>query len=137
MTAETNLQKILRTLNPELSPETYVFCQVDEETGGVLAAKSLGLFREGGGVTLILLQEVAVENDLRFDFVFRKITLRVHSSLAAVGLLAEVSRVLAEAEIAVNVVSGFNHDHLFVFEKDGGPALESLRKLSRRAKNRD
>ena len=52
--------------------------------------------------------------DAERGFVAGRVTLRVHSDLAAVGLTAHVSRVLAEAGISANVVAGRFHDHLFV-----------------------
>lgn len=42
------------------------------------------------------------------------ITLNVHSALDAIGFLAAVASLLATAEISVNAVSAYYHDHLFV-----------------------
>jgi hypothetical protein len=42
------------------------------------------------------------------------ITLTVHSSLAAVGMLAAITQALAAEGISTNVVSAYFHDHLFV-----------------------
>ncbi len=43
-----------------------------------------------------------------------RISLSVHSDLAAVGLTAAISGALAAAGIAANVVAGLNHDHILV-----------------------
>jgi hypothetical protein len=51
-----------------------------------------------------------------------------------VGLLAEVTRVLAAKQIAANVISGHDHDHLFVLEGDARRALEALKRLSDQAR---
>ena len=50
----------------------------------------------------------------------------MHSSLEAVGLLAEVARRLAAHGISVNVVSGYYHDHLFVPVDRAEEALAAL-----------
>ena len=68
-----------------------------------------------------------------FSFPSRMITLTVHSSLDAVGLLAAVTQVLAQADISVNVVSAFYHDHLFISEHRAVEALQILSALSEQA----
>ena len=67
---------------------------------------------------------------LSHQFASRLITLTVHSSLEAVGFLAAVTARLAAAGIAVNAVSAFYHDHLFVPEHRADDALSLLRNLS-------
>jgi len=62
------------------------------------------------------------------------VTLNVHSSLEAVGFIAEVSKVLASKGIGCNPVSGFYHDHLFVPVGREEEVVECLRDLARDAK---
>ncbi|MDQ2678689.1 MAG: ACT domain-containing protein [Actinomycetota bacterium] len=57
------------------------------------------------------------------------ITLRVHSSLLAVGLTAAVATALASRGISCNVVAGYFHDHLLVPADRGSDALDVLRAL--------
>ena len=64
---------------------------------------AFALIREDEGFTLI-----------RPGDGWARITLCVHSSLAAVGLTAKVATALAARGIAANVVAGYHHDHLFV-----------------------
>jgi len=61
------------------------------------------------------------------------LTLRVHSQLAGVGLLARVTSALAGRGISVNPVSAVHHDHLFVPFDRADDALAVLRELSARA----
>lgn len=63
-----------------------------------------------------------------------RITLRVHSSLLAVGLTAAVATALAAEGIGCNVVAGFFHDHLLVPAERGGDALAVLRSLQDRSR---
>jgi hypothetical protein len=52
--------------------------------------------------------------------------LTILASLNAVGVLAAVSAVLADAGIPCNAVSAFHHDHLFVPRESAQRALELL-----------
>ena len=58
------------------------------------------------------------------------VTLRVHSSLAAVGLTAAVATALTGVGISCNVVAGYFHDHLFVPVDRGQEAVEVLSSLA-------
>ena len=70
--------------------------------------------REDEGLTLVLTRDQADRAALRYEYTAARITLAIGSSLSAVGLTAEVSRVLAGAGISCNVIAGFRHNHLFV-----------------------
>ena len=58
------------------------------------------------------------------------ITLNVHSSLDAVGFLAAVTARLTTADMGVNPVSGYFHDHLFVPADRADEAMALLRALA-------
>ena len=65
-----------------------------------------------------------------YDYVAAWMTLRVHSSLAAIGLTAAVSRALADQGISCNVLSGYFHDHLLVPVERASDAMAALHRLS-------
>jgi uncharacterized protein len=71
----------------------------------------------------------ALRAGLDSAFRYRLITLNVHSSLEAVGLLAAVTTRLAAAGISVNAVSAVYHDHLFVAPGRAEEACGILRDL--------
>ncbi|HEX3749903.1 MAG TPA: ACT domain-containing protein [Streptosporangiaceae bacterium] len=110
-------------LRPSLHPEPYVFTQVKDVPPG---AVPFAVIREDEGVTLVIGRDQADRLGLAYGYVAARITLTINSDLAAVGLTAEVSRVLAEAGISCNVIAGLAHDHLFV---DAGRGPEALRLL--------
>jgi hypothetical protein len=89
-------------------------------------------FREVEGITLIVRKETADRLNLPYAFVAARITLGVHSSLAAVGLTAAVATALAKEGISCNMVAAYYHDHVFVESKDLARALIVLTKLSSR-----
>jgi hypothetical protein len=127
----TNLKRLLRQMSPRLADGGYVFCTLppDKVPHGL---SPLCLFQEHEGTSLICTRADADQWGLHYDGTYRLITLTVHSSLAAVGLLAAVSTALAEAEIPCNAVSAFHHDHLFVPSRDACKALALIEELARR-----
>jgi uncharacterized protein len=131
MTGERDLSALLRNMKPELQDGVFVFCTVLYETELPAALKPLLAFREREGLTFVIPQEEATRLGLNDQFPCRLITLTVHSSLDAVGLLAAVTARLASAGISVNAVSAFFHDHLFVPETRAAEALMLLRDMSR------
>lgn len=128
MAGETDLGRLLASLTPTLEAGEFVFATVAGEPPAGLAP--LATFREAEGVTLILDRASAEAAGLAFERVYRQITLRVHSSLEAVGLTAAVATRLAEAGISANVVAAYHHDHIFVPERDAERALAALVALS-------
>jgi hypothetical protein len=127
MPGETDLETLLRSMRPVLRDGEFVFCTT---TAPPAPVTPLGRFTEDEGVTLILRRADADGAGLAYDHVWRMITLTVHSSLAAVGLLAAVTARLAAAGISVNAVSAFHHDHLFVPTARAAEALGVLTVLT-------
>jgi hypothetical protein len=136
MEGEKNLTKMLEQLNPRLEEGEYIFCSVPVEQAEQLVDRAAGWFNEQEGVTLILKRSRADAQNLGYGSIFRKITLTVHSSLTAVGLLAEVTGALAQAGLSVNVISGFFHDHLFIEKDAADQALSVLLELSQSSRKR-
>jgi hypothetical protein len=128
MTGEKDLDKLLRTMKPELQPGDYVFC-LAEDLSTVPFSEVVLMFRENEGITVIVRKELADTLGLSYSFVAAWVTLTVHSSLEAVGLTAAFSKALAENGISCNVVAAFYHDHLFVGQKDTAKAMEILNGL--------
>lgn len=127
--AETNLQKLLNALNPELNPGEFVFCTVPDLTK-ISLIEIVMSFKEKEGITVILPKAEADRLRLPYSFIAVWITLRVHSSLHAVGLTAAFSSALAAQSISCNVVAAFHHDHIFVDTKDASEAMKILNNLS-------
>jgi len=121
--AETDLATLIRAMSPRLDPGVFVFATVKVAPAGLSPLMS---FREAEGITMILAREEAEVAGLRVSFPSRMITLEINSSLEAIGFLAAITAKLAEAGIAVNPVSGFHHDHLFVPEARAEEAMAIL-----------
>lgn len=127
MSGETNLDTLLRKLNPSLQTEIYVFCSIPNAKYGDWAhTHPIASVMEEEGLTLILSQASADQAGLSYSGTFRCIQLQVHSSLEAVGLTAAVSQQLAAQEISANMVAGFYHDHVFVPSKRADQAMKIL-----------
>ncbi|HAU67108.1 MAG: ACT domain-containing protein [Arenicella sp.] len=125
---EKDLNKLLANLEPVLDLVTYVFCTTDDPATD--CSKAIATFREDEGLTLILEQEFAKAKGFDDQNGFRRLTLKVHSSLNAVGLTAAIAEALTRHNISANVMAAFYHDHVFVPEADAERALEVLRTLA-------
>jgi hypothetical protein len=124
---------LLARMDPHLGEEEFVFCSVSRSQLADLASDAVCVFNEEEGVTLILKRARAESIGLPFTFPCRRITLRVHSSLDAIGFLARILARLADHGVPVNCVSAYHHDHLFVPVNDGERTLALLRELQQDA----
>lgn len=125
-----NLKILLKNMNPAHVKGEYVFCTFRTQSEEPSGANSILRFKEREGVTLILPRREADKLKLKYEQVWALVTLAVHSDLEAVGFLAAVTKALAEANICVNVVSAYFHDHLFVPKKQIRKAMRILRRIS-------
>jgi hypothetical protein len=131
MSGETDLARLLRSMQPVLRPEIYVFVTLPPGEPVPAKLSPVMTFGEDEGATLIAALHEAKAAGLAGAFPCRMITLNVHSSLEAVGFLATVTARLAAAGISANAVSAFYHDHLFVPVDRAEEAFRVLEELAR------
>ena len=131
MSGERDLETLLRSVDPEVRPGTFVFVVVHEEAL-LDELDPEATIREAEGLTAVVRRERADALGVSYDYLAAWITLRVHSALDAVGLTAAVSSALARAGISCNVIAGYHHDHLLVPADRAADALEALSGLSGR-----
>jgi len=129
---ERNFINLLRDMQPDLDDREWVFCAVDPAMAHGL--DPIATFEEDEGLTVVIERAVALAEGLDGLFPSRRIILRVHSDLSAVGFLAVITTELAKHGIATNVFSAMHHDHLFVPSHRAEEALALLKKLSLEAR---
>lgn len=131
--SEKDLMTLCATLDPIMSESTYVYCLFKDFVlpGGLPAFCTV---REREGLTVIVNTDDARRMGLPCTYEARLITLAVHSSLEAVGLLAVVSRRLADAGIPCNVVAGYHHDHILAPVQRADEAMRVLSDIARSAR---
>jgi len=133
--ALSDLKELLREMRPELRGEFLICGMPPELLTNELIAGAMGVFREREGITLIIPEasRPSLPRHAKASAPHALITLGVHSDLEAVGFLAAITKALAAANISVNAVSAFYHDHLFVPREKAAKAMEVLKKLSKEA----
>ncbi len=124
--SETTLATLIHEMQPRLCPGLFAFVHIPSGTAMPGGIAPIMMFKEDEGMTLIAPAEQATVASLHVTFLSRMITLDVHSALDAVGFLAAITARLAAAGIAVNAVSAFHHDHLFVLEDRAEEAVALL-----------
>ncbi len=133
-TGETDLHRLLAGLAPALAPRPRAIRSRTQDAP--LPADAIMLFREDEGTTVVVeVSEVAGIADPAVDEPhWAQITLRIHSSLEAVGMMAAIASALAARGIPCNAVSAYFHDHLFVPWARREDALTALRQLAAEAR---
>ena len=132
----TDLRALLKNLQPVLDEKKYSIGTFDEAQLMGIAnyiQYVIGIFREEEGITVIFSEEINDEmrryTEKKLEGPFAKITMKVNSSLFAVGLLAKITECLAKENIPVNAFSAYCHDHILVPYGSGAKALAALKKI--------
>ena len=125
MAGEADLAVLLRSMRPELHAEAHGYAVTDAAVVGAFAR-----IAEAEGMTVIAPRAALQAAGVTVDVPWARISLTVHSDLAAVGLTAAIARALAAVGISANVVAGFYHDHVFVPWDRRSDAMAALRELS-------
>lgn len=131
MSGEKNLAKLLGAMSPLLIAGEFVFCSFKKASyGDHSELEPIAAFTENEGLTLVIPKSKADEHGIKYESLFRCITLTVHSSLEAVGLTAAFSSKLAEHGISANVMAGYFHDHIFVQNELAEKAIAAISELT-------
>ncbi len=132
--------KLLRETRVEVVPETFFLVSLphknwlklleNPELSPRMSAPFM-IFRDKWEVTLLLdevdfgtirhaIREAKTEGN------FRLLSFDLEMDFNVVGFLAEVSRILAEAEISIVALSAFSRDHVLIRQADLPKALKVL-----------
>ena len=124
------LKDILGNLKPRILEGSFVFTTSNDELDHLMKTfKPIATFREEEGITLVISKDEADKFNIKYDSLFRCISLGVHSSLNSYGLISSISRELTKKKISSNVFSGFYHDHIFVQADLADTALQVINSL--------
>ena len=127
MSGETDLDKMLATLDVERRPGRFAFVSGDHPG---LRAAAVAMIEEAEGTTLVVPVDAARSAGIDIEFEAAWLTLTVFSALEAVGLTAAFSAALGAVEIPCNVLAGYHHDHLLVPVDRADDAIAALRALA-------
>lgn len=128
-TGETDLQRLLAGLSPALAPRPRAIRTQAHDAP--VPADAIMLFREDEGTTVVVEAAGDGTDSAASEPRWAQITLRIHSSLDAVGMMAAIAAALADRGIPCNAVSAYFHDHLFVPWTQRRRAVAALENLAR------
>lgn len=132
--------EILKKTRVEISPETYslISLQPDEfrkllenpELSPRMTAPFM-IFKDKFEITLLLDETdfASVRNNLenaKVETGFRLLTFEIVLDFNVFGFLAEIARILAEAEIPIVALSAFSRDHILIKQENLANALKVL-----------
>jgi len=135
-----NVRELLRKTRVEVAPETFYLVSLRHEDWlKLLENPELSprmsvpfmIFKDTFETTL-LLDEIDFGTirhailDAKRQGNFRLLTFDIELDFTIVGFLAEVARILADAEISIVALSAFSRDHLLIKQEDLAKALKVL-----------
>lgn len=130
MAGETELEVLIRTMEPVLSAGSYGYVSLPKGQEVPNGCAPFALVQEEEGLTVIAPFDLLAAHGIPSQTEWARISLAVHSSLSAVGLTAAFARALGREGISANVVAGYYHDHIFVAWADRHTALAALQALA-------
>lgn len=135
-----NVRNLLRKARVEVSPESFFLVSLQHidwlkllenpELSPRMTAPFM-IFKDNFETTL-LLDEVDFKTikhaipAAKTEGGFRLLTFDIELDFSVVGFLAEVSRILAEAEISMVALSAFSRDHILIKQENLAKTLKVL-----------
>lgn len=135
-----DIQQLLKRTRVEILPETFYLISLMEQNWLKLLenpelsprmTSPFMIFKDKFETTL-LLDEIDFEKirdsiqDAKTEGNFRLLTFDIELDFTVVGFLAEISRILAKAEISIIALSTFSRDHILIKQNDLSNALKVL-----------
>jgi hypothetical protein len=135
-----NAKELLRSAKVEVAAETFALVGMTrEQLLALLGDNALSprmstpfmIFMDPHEVTLIL-DEIDLSNmrpglsGARIETGYRMLTFDIVLDLSVVGFMAEVSRILADAGVAIIALSAYSRDSLLIKQVDLAIALKAL-----------
>lgn len=135
-----NALELLKKTRVEIAPEIFTLVSLRHEDWLKLLENSelsprmttpFMIFKDKFETTL-LLDEIDFETiryairDSKIERGFRLLTFDLVMDFTVVGFLAEVSRILAEANISIVALSAFSRDHILIKQENLARALKIL-----------
>lgn len=130
MPGETDLAKLLASLDPQLDPREFGYAILPHGTPLPPRFNPLGLFHEDEGLTVIAAAADLAASGIPALTGLARLTMMVQSSLEAVGMTAAMATALTRAGISANVIAAYHHDHIFVPWDRREEAVAVLRALA-------
>lgn len=135
-----NVQNLLRKTRIEVAPESFFLISLQHndwlkllenpELSPRMTAPFM-IFKDKFETTLLLDETdfKTIRNaisDAKTESGFRLLTFDIELDFGVVGFLAEVSRILKEAEISILALSAFSRDHILIKQENLAKALQVL-----------
>ena len=131
---------MLRKTRVEVAPETFTLVSVRHDDWMKLLENpelspritaSFMIFKDKFETTLLLddtdFQTIRhAVRDAKTERNFRLLTFDIELDFSIVGFLAEITRILTEAEISIVALSAFSRDHLLIKQENLAKALKSF-----------
>jgi uncharacterized protein len=130
MTGEMDLALLLLRMEPILDAEPYGYGLLPVGAAVPGGVDPFAVIVEAEGLTVVALVSAMTRAGIAHHGQWARISLSVHSDLAAVGLTAAIAAALTRHGISANVVAGYFHDHVFVQWERRVEAMEALRALT-------
>ncbi|WP_217438604.1 ACT domain-containing protein [Fertoeibacter niger] len=127
---ETDLATLLRCMVPVLHDQDHGFGLLAVGMAMPAGLAPFAIVAEAEGTTLIAPAADLARHGIAHRAGWARISLTVHSDLAAVGLTAAFATALARQGISANVVAGWHHDHIFVQRERAAEAMAALAALA-------
>ena len=130
MPGERDLKRLLQGMEPVLAAVPYGFVVNRKDAPLPAGLRAFALITEAEGTTIVAPASDLQQAGFAAGGLWAHISLTIHSDLAAVGLTAAISSVLAASGISANIIAGYYHDHVFLPWDQRQLALRVLQELA-------